>query len=99
MVKSAVTIIIKNCRRGGAAWFHEQRHKQQEERYGLISLCAWLHHWLVIAAFVGAWLERWDVVFLLVTGLLLNDFILEWDAEWYSLQRVGLRRWFSRAWL
>ena len=99
MVKTAVMIIVKNCKRGTAAYYHEQRHKEQEERWGLISLSGSLQHYLLLAAFVGAWLQRWGVVSLLLLGLLLNDFVLEWDAELYSLRRVGLRRWLLRSWL
>lgn len=96
---SPVTIVIKNCRRGTAEWFHEDRHKQQEERWGLVSLTGALQHYLLLAAFVGCSLFRWDVVSLLVFGLLINDYALEWDAEVYSMKRVGLRRWLERSWL
>lgn len=99
MVKGLpVTLVVKNCRRGSAAWFHERRHVEQEERWGLVSLTGSLQHYLLLAAFVGCWLARWDVVFLLVLGLLLNDYLLEWDAELYSLRQVGLRRWVRRSW-
>lgn len=93
-----VTFVVRYCRRGSAAWFHEQRHVQQEERFGLISLTAWLQHLLVVALFLVAWLQPvWVLWFAL--ALLLNDFVLEWDAELYSFRKVGLRRWLNRSWL
>jgi hypothetical protein len=99
VVKTAVTIVIKNCVRGSAAWFHELRHKQQEERWGLVSLTGSLQHYLLVAAFVCCLIAFWKLVFFLVFCLLINDYALEWDAELYSIRRVGLRVWLNRSWL
>ena len=94
-----VTITVRNCRRGTAAWFHEQRHVEQERRFQLLSWTGWLQHWLVIGVFVAAWYQLYYWVFWLAFSLLLDDFLLEFDAELYSLRRVGWRRWWNRSWL
>jgi len=101
MDKKPYTVVVKimNCKRGTAAWFHESRHKIQEERWSLISLTSQLEHWLTLLIFLAALFQMYDYVYWLALGLLINDYCLEIDAEIYAFYKVGWKEYWNRSWV
>ena len=97
-IKKPFIMVIRNAKRGSGSWFHEKRHEWQEERFGLLSLTANLHHYLVILCLVTAlYFKEFAVQSIIL--LILNDWLLELDADYYALKKVGLRAWLNRDWV
>ena len=86
---------ILNCKRGSFAWFHEQRHTQQEKSWQLLSKWCVFDELFKMLAVVSVVFQQWLLVSIFVVGLFAFDFSLEFDADWYALRKTGnWKAWF-----
>lgn len=95
-MKSRPMISITNCRKNSYAWFHEQRHKQQEESWQLLSKWMVFDEAFKTLAVLTCVFQQWFLATVFVVALWAFDFTLELDAELSALHETRNWRAFLR---
>jgi len=94
--KWAYTIVIKNCKKGTGAWFHEKRHEWQERKYGLISFFGFTDYLTLTLLGVSLYWQAYFYSTVIFSLYVLPIFLLELDAEYYAVRKKGFINYYLK---
>jgi len=99
MSKQSYVEVIHDAKEGSPAWFHEERHGYQQQRFKAIVLFSLWSNFALCSCFFLSLLTKYfgyaysGMIFYILSLWLLLDAMIEFDAHFYAIRKTSFKQW------